>query len=160
MAILTLSGRAAVAALIKAGPLYLAWGTGSPAWDTVPVAPVASDSALVAELGRRLVETISFCVADAGGTIEFPDGAKYSTTADPTGYLYIRVTFGFTDEPTGTIREVALYQGTVPATGHESDKYLAAANVQTPGLLMTLDRVPKIVRSSSNREIFELVLTI
>jgi hypothetical protein len=160
MAILTLSGRAAVAALIKAGPLYLAWGTGSAAWDTTPVAPVASDSALVAELGRRLVETISFCTADAAGAIVFPDGAKYSATGTPTGYLYIRVTFDYADAPTGTIRETALYQGTVPAPGHGADKYLAVANVQAAGLLMTLDRIPKIARSSSNREIFEFVLTI
>jgi len=160
MAIITLSGRAAIASIIKASALYLAWGTGDSAWDSVPVSPSSSDSNLVSELGRRLVENISFCQVDAGGSIEFPGGNKYSTTVTPTGMLYIRVTFDYADEPTGVIRETALFQGTVPATGHESDKYLSVANVQTSGLLMTLDRFPKIVRSSGNREIFETILTI
>lgn len=160
MAILTLSGRAAIAAIIKDEPLYLAWGTGDAGWDTTPVAPTINDDDLEAELGRRKVESISFCVADAGGAIEFPGGEKYSTTTTPTGMLYIRVVFAFDDEPTATIRETALFQGTVPAPGHESDLYLTAANVQTKGLLMTLDRIPKIVRSASNREIFELILTV
>ena len=34
MAILTKSGRAAIAAAIKSQPLYLALGAGSPHWDT------------------------------------------------------------------------------------------------------------------------------
>lgn len=160
MAILTLSGRSAIASIIKTEPLYLAWGTGDAGWDTTPVAPTINDDDLEAELGRRKVESVSFCEADAGGTIAFPNGEKYSTTTDPTGLLYIRVVFAFDDEPAATIRETALFQGTVPATGHESDLYLTAANVQTKGLLMTLDRIPKIVRSASNREIFELILTV
>lgn len=160
MAILTLSGRAAIASIIKNESLYLAWGTGNADWDITPVTPTADDDDLEAELGRRMVQNISFCEADPGGAIEFPGGDKYSTTTDPTGMLYIRVVFAFDDEPAATIRETALFQGTVPATGHESDLYLAAANVQTKGLLMTLDRIPKIVRSSGNREIFEMILTV
>ena len=160
MAIITLSGRAAIASIVKSATLYLAWGTGDSAWDTTPVAPSVNDDDLEAELGRRLVESISFCEADAGGAIEFPNGEKYSTTLTPTGMLYVRVVFAFADESAGTIREVGLFQGTVPATGHEADTYLAIANVQTKGLLMTLDRIPKIVRSASSREIFELILTV
>lgn len=160
MAIIPLSGRAAIATLIKDHDVYLAWGTGDAGWDTTPVAPTNSDDDLEAELGRRQVTSMGYVTPDLNGSIVLPGGAKYSTSVSPTTYLYVRTVFEFTDEPTATIRECGLWQGTVPTSGHESDAYLAIANVGTKGLLLTLDRFPKITRSGSNREIFEFVLQI
>lgn len=160
MAILTSSGRAAVAASIKDETLYLAWGNGLVAWDSTPVDPVAGDDDLEAEVGRRLVQIADYAVADAGGIIQFPGGDNYSVSAVPTGNLYLKVTFDFADASDQVIREVGLFQGTVPATGHESDAYLTPENVADKGILMTLDRFAKITRSVNNREIFEMILTI
>lgn len=163
MAILTTSGRSAVAASIKDETLYLAWGNGLVGWDAMTpeeYAPSASDADLEAEVGRRLVEVCQYCVSDAGGDIVFPGDDRYSVSATPTGKLYVKVLFDFSDASDQEIRETALFQGTVPASGHESDKYLAIADVATKGILLTLDRIPKITRNANNREIFEFILTI
>jgi len=155
MAILTKSGRAAIAAAIKSQPLYLALGAGSPHWDTqfettvtlepdIPVtlyAPVeeisvtAADGALwvrdqdyrldaaagrftwlgnageaatatvtvryrtgraaeetgaqalMAEIGRRLVEERHFVEPDPEGEIVVPTG-RFRVVAGPSNHLF------------------------------------------------------------------------
>lgn len=160
MAILTTSGRSAVAAAIKNDSLYLGWGNGLAAWDATPDPPEASDSTLEAEVGRRLVEIKEYVVSDPAGDIQFPDNDRYTVSVDPTGKLYIKVTFDFSDASDQVIREVAIFQGTVPASGHEADKYLTPGNVDDEGILMTLDRIPKITRTIYDRAIFEMILNI
>ena len=48
MAILTNSGRVAMAQSVKAQPIHLAWGSGSAAWDTTPVPESITATALLA----------------------------------------------------------------------------------------------------------------
>lgn len=163
MAILTTSGRAAVAASIKNETLYLAWGNGLSSWDALTpdeYAPSAGDNDLQAEVGRRLVEVCQYCISDASGDIVFPGDDRYLVSITPTGKLYVKVLFDFGDASDQDIRETALFQGTIPATGHETDKYLAPADIADKGILLTLDRIPKITRNTNNREIFEFILTI
>ena len=48
------SGRIGLAIAVASQPLHLAWGRGSPAWDSTPESPPGNANALTDEIGRRL----------------------------------------------------------------------------------------------------------
>lgn len=79
MAVLTASGRAAVAAAIKDRPLHLAWGRGDPDWETprTVTAAFAADDRL--DLGRQPVKAVTVTSEDA--TVTFTAGTDYSVDA-------------------------------------------------------------------------------
>ena len=235
MAILTKSGRAAIAAAIKSQPLYLALGAGSPHWDTqfettvtlepdIPVAlyaPVdeisitapdgalwvrdqdyrldaaagrltwlgsagedadasaaitatatvtvryrtgrASEEtgaqALMAEIGRRLVEERHFVEPDPEGEIVVPTG-RFRVVAGPSNHLFLRVRFDFEDAAGTTVREQALFVGTelVPELP-PGQRYVPPEAVMDPGILLVLQHAAPIVRHAATRETFEFVVT-
>lgn len=244
MAILTRSGRAALAAAIKAQPLHIALGEGNPDWDTTksgaftvttdtvtlphhpvsavsvtspdyspgvlggdgnPVVPSTgtlyaagvdytldaaggvitrlpggglalgaavrigyrvdrpaedpSSTALLAEVGRRLVEEAEFVTPDPDGGIVVPTG-RYAVSATPTQHLFVRVRFDFADAAAATVREQALFVGSVtdPALP-PGQRYFTPAEVEAPGILLLLQRSVPIVRQPSTRETFEFVVT-
>lgn len=157
--ILNTSGRAAFAQAFANETLHLAWGSGDPAWDTTLEPPSTGDTDLVAELGRRQLTQIAYVSPDDQGEIEFPT-QNYTLSTSSTRQLYLRCNFDFSDASTATIREVGLFMGTVPATGHENDAYLDVADVADPGILVLEDRFAGIERSPTNREVFEFVITI
>ena len=227
MAILTKSGRAAIAAAIKSQPLYLALGAGSPHWDTqfettvtlepdIPVtlyAPVeeisvtAADGALwvrdqdyrldaaagrftwlgnageattatvtvryrtgraaeetgaqalMAEIGRRVVEERHFVEPDPEGEIVVPTG-RFRMVAGPSNHLFLRVRFDFEDAAGTTVREQALFVGTelVPDLP-PGQRYVLPEAVMNPGILLVLQHAAPIVRHAATRETFEFVVT-
>ena len=231
MAILTKSGRAAIAAAIKSQPLYLALGAGSPHWDTqfettvtlepdIPVAlyaPVdeisitapdgalwvrnqdyrldaaagrltwlgsageaaaasaaatvtvryrtgrASEEtgaqALMAEIGRRVVEERHFVEPDPEGEIVVPTG-WFRVVAGPSNHLFLRVRFDFEDAAGTTVREQALFVGTelVPELP-PGQRYVLPEAVMNPGILLVLQHAAPIVRHAATRETFEFVVT-
>lgn len=227
MAILTKSGRAAIAAAIKSQPLYLALGAGSPHWDTqfettvtlepdIPVtlyAPIeeisvtAADGALwvrdqdyrldaaagrftwlgnageaatatvtvryrtgraseetgaqalMAEIGRRLVEERHFVEPDPEGEIVVPTG-RFRVVAGPSNHLFLRVRFDFEDAAGTTVREQALFVGTelVPELP-PGQRYVPPEAVMDPGILLVLQHAAPIVRHAATRETFEFVVT-
>ena len=231
MAILTKSGRAAIAAAIKSQPLYLALGAGSPHWDTqfettvtlepdIPVAlyaPVdeisitapdgalwvrnqdyrldaaagrltwlgsageaaaasaaatvtvryrtgrASEEtgaqALMAEIGRRLVEERHFVEPDPEGEIVVPTG-RFRVVAGPSNHLFLRVRFDFGDAACTTVREQALFVGTelVPDLP-PGQRYVPPEAVIDTGILLVLQHAAPIVRHAATRETFEFVVT-
>lgn len=227
MAILTKSGRAAIAAAIKSQPLYLALGAGSPHWDTqfettvtlepdIPVelyAPVDEISitapdgalwvrdqdyrldaaagrltwlgsageaaaatvtvryrtgraaeetgaqALMAEIGRRLVEERHFVEPDPEGEIVVPTG-RFRVVAGPSNHLFLRVRFDFEDAAGTTVREQALFVGTelVPELP-PGQRYVPPEAVMDPGILLVLQHAAPIVRHAATRETFEFVVT-
>ena len=227
MAILTKSGRAAIAAAIKSQPLYLALGAGSPHWDTqfettvtlepdIPVtlyAPVeeisvtAADGALwvrdqdyrldaatgrltwlgsggeaafatvtvryrtgraseetgaqalMAEIGRRVVEERHFVEPDPEGEIVVPTG-RFRVVAGPSNLLFLRVRFDFGDAAGTTVREQALFVGTelVPDLP-PGQRYVPPEAVMDPGILLVLQHAAPIVRHAATRETFEFVVT-
>lgn len=158
-AILTLSGRTAIATAIKARTAHMAWGSGSTGWGSSPPAPSTSDTALVAEVGRRKANQVEYVVPDAAGTITVPQG-NYTITSTPTVNLYFRFFFDFTDGVGSTIRETAIFLDTVAAAGVPSGQfYLSPAQVSNPGTLLVIDRNAPIVRDSITRQLFEFVVT-
>ena len=79
MAILTASGRAALAAAIKEQTLYLALGEGDPLWDTIKAISTPFDEAGVIELGFTHLADIRVTTLD--DQIEYLLDVDYSVNA-------------------------------------------------------------------------------
>lgn len=158
MAILTNSGRVAMAESVMARPIHLAWGSGSAAWDTTPVPETVNDTALVDEVGRRLVSQARYCTPDENGEIVVPTG-RFTESATPTRHIYLRFNFDFTDAPTASIREVAVFVGTQTDPDlPPGQMYFEPADVVSPGTLLVIERTTKFDRSPSVRQSFEFVV--
>lgn len=158
-AILTLSGRTAIATAIKSRTAHMAWGTGLSGWGATPPAPATTDTALVAEIGRRKATQIEYVTPDASGAIVVPEGA-YSISATPTLALYFKFFFDFTDAVGFTIREQAVFLDTVAgASVPAAQFYLTPAEVQNPGTLLVIQRTAPFTREITTRQLFEFVVT-
>lgn len=160
MAILTNSGRTALAAAIMAKPIHLAWGSGNAAWDTAPEAVSTSVTALVNEIGRRTATQVKYCTPQAGGELVVPTG-EFTESLTPTKYIYLRFNFDFVDAPTSAIREIAVFSDTqlVPDLP-VGQRYFSPSEVQSAGILVLVERISKFDRLPSERQSFEFVIEI
>lgn len=160
MAILTLSGRAAIAASLKAQPIHLAWGAGNAGWDTTPVVETVDQTALISEVGRVTATSVRFCVPDSAGEIIVPTG-RFREVTQETNNLYMRFNFDFSDSPTAIIREAGVFVGTVTQSGLPAgQKYFLPSQVTSAGILLALERFPRFDRSPAIRQAFEFVISI
>jgi hypothetical protein len=158
-AVLTTSGRIAIATAIKARTAHLAWGSGDPTWTSTPPDPPANTSALLAEVGRRKAVQVEFCTPDAAGAVVVPEGT-FTITTTPTNNLYYRFHWDFADGAGSTIREMAIYIDTVAAAGVPIGQfYLLPAQVAQPGILLTAERRAPLVREAYSRPMLEYVVT-
>jgi hypothetical protein len=158
MAVLTVSGRTAMAVAIMAQPLHFAWGRGDPAWDTVPVGASAEATALVHELGRVAPATVGYCVPNDAGSIYVPTG-RYAPSLVPTNYLHLRYDFDYLDAVGETVREAALVMSTRLRPGLPSgQRYFLPNHLASPGILLAIERFPGFIRTAQVRQIFEYVL--
>lgn len=158
MAILTDSGRAAIALAVKNQAIHLACGGGDSAWDTTPVPEPVNATALLDEIGRRAVTEASFCLPDAAGDIIVPPG-RFATSLTPTKYLYLRFSFAFEDAPSAIIRELAVFIGTTLKPGVPSGtEYVTAPQIADFGQMLTLERIGALTRSPTIRQRFEFVI--
>lgn len=160
MAILTNSGRSALAAAIVAKPIHMAWGSGNAAWDTTPEAVTTAATALVSEIGRRTATQVKYCTPLVGGELVVPTG-EFTESVTPTKYIYLRFNFDFVDAPVASIREVAVFSDTQLVGGLPvGQRYFALADIAAPGILMVIERITKFDRAPSVRQSFEFVIEI
>ena len=158
MAILTTSGRTAIAESVAARPIHLAWGSGLEAWDTVPVPESVSDAALANEIGRRAASRVRYCVPDVNGEIVVPTG-RFTESVTPTNHIYLRFNFDFFDAPAAVIRETAVFIGTETLPGLPvGQMYFEPDDLVSTGMLLVIERFPKFERSASVRQSFEFVV--
>lgn len=158
-AILTTSGRIAIATAIKARTAHLAWGSGDAAWGNTPPAPPANSTALLAEVGRRKATLVDYCAPAVNGAISVPEG-KFDISATPTNNLYFKFHFEFEEAVGSTIREQAIFLDTVLAAGVPAGQfYLTPAEVAQPGTLLVIERRAPIIREITTRQLFEFVVT-
>lgn len=159
MAILTNSGRIAMAMSVKAQPIHMAWGSGNATWDTTPAPELITAEALLAEVGRRKASYVNYCTPDAAGAIIVPTG-RFTESATPTKHLYMRFAFDFTDAPTSIIRELAVFVGTLTDPALPSGQmYFEPGQVTDTGTLLVIEHIQKFERSASVRQTFEFVVT-
>lgn len=173
LATLTKTGRAAIAAAVANEKLYLAWGSGDASWDdegaTLP--SLVNATALIAEVGRRVVSTVGFAAPDDSGSIVIPvsqgtngdvQEARYSPSVTPTPYLYVLTKFDFADAANAVIREMGVFMGGSPVEGMPpGQRYFLPAEIADPGLLLAAQIIiPSINRSPSVRQSVEFVLPI
>ena len=116
-------------------------------------------TALLREVGRRVVDEVHFVTADPEGEIVVPTG-RYRLSADPTNHLFIRVRFDFEDAATSVVREQGLFVGcaTDPALPI-GQMFFVPSQITDPGILLVLQHSVPIVRQPSTRETFEFVVT-
>lgn len=221
MALLTKSGRIALAASLKNQALHLAWGSGSPPWETnsslsfndntftLPNAPVKDvvltdesgqditsgydidlmtgnvsrrdaslpsqkvnvtytsatpsediqSDALIHEIGRRVIDEVSFCEPDPEGFTVTPTG-RFSKTDTPTNQLYFHCTFEFEDAADQTIRELGIFIGTkTKGTCPPGQRYFLPTDLEDPGILLVIENTVPIIRTAATREAFSFVIT-
>lgn len=171
MAILTASGRTAIAQSIAAQPVHFAWGSGNPSWDTAPQPEDANATALTNELGRRAATSVQFVNPSDTGDIIVPvfnDASgntvskRFALSNDPTPHLYMRFNFDFTDAPASVIREIAIFVSTVVASGLPAGQmYFTPAELANHGNLLAIEHLSdSILRSPNSRQSFEFVFTV
>ncbi len=116
-------------------------------------------TALLREVGRRVVDEVHFVTADPEGEIVVPTG-RYRLSVDPTNHLFLRVRFDFEDAATSVVREQGLFVGcaTDPALPI-GQQFFVPSQVTDPGILLVLQHSVPIVRQPSTRETFEFVVT-
>jgi hypothetical protein len=159
MAILTQSGRAAMAQAVKNQVMYMAWGTGDAAWDAEPIPEDTVQEALLNEVGRRAVDEVFFCVPDNQGELEAANG-RFSMSENPTRNLFIRVRYDYSDASTYTIRELGLFiNGETDGELPPGQKYFLPHQVTNPGILLLLEYEPPMIRTPAVREAFNFVVT-
>jgi hypothetical protein len=171
VAILTNSGRTALAVSLLSRTIHLAWGAGDPAWDTAFVQESIQQTSLVSEIGRRLPTSIESVIPDVNGDIVVPvfndpnnvnQVRRYSVVAYATNYLYMRFNFDYTDAPASVIREVAVFSGcTTDPLLPPGQRYFAPGDVVESGILLAVQNLQnKLMRSPDSRQSYEFVLEI
>ena len=159
MAILTTSGRAAIAAAIKSQTLHFAWGRGGADWDNNRPPEPRSAIALIHEVGRRKVNLVQYCKPQSDGTIIML-GARYAPSDTPTNNLYLRTDFDFNDALGETIRELGVFVGTELRAGLPAgQRYFAPSDLQSPGILLAIDYITPIQRGVGALQTFDFVIT-
>jgi hypothetical protein len=159
MAILTQSGRAAMAQAVKSQTMHVAWGTGDAAWDSEPIPEDTTQETLTNEVGRRIVDKVLFCVPDEQGELEASNG-RFSVSETPTRNLFIEVRYDFSDASQYTIREIGLFiNGKTDEELPPGQQYFLPNQVIDPGILLLLEHEPAMIRSPAVREKFSFVIT-
>jgi len=170
-AVLTKIGRAALVKAVKERPLFLAWGSGDPAWDTegAEFPPLVDASALVAEVGRRIPTLVSFATPNENGGIVIPKGrtpsgevqeARYAVSESPTPYLYVQTAYSFSDAADAVIREIAVFMDSTVKPGlPPGQQYFLPSEIDDPGLILAVQIfTPAINRSPSVRQVIDFVM--
>lgn len=159
MATLQDRGRIALARALIALPIYLAWGRGSPAWDTAMEPEPTNAAGLADEIGRRLLTSWQYVQPAAAGAVLLPDGSRYSASATPTKWLHLRWTFDYADAAGQVVRELGIFLGGSLAPGLPAgQRYFTPAQVSDVGDLYALERFERWTRSSSTINAQEMVL--
>lgn len=159
-AILTESGREAVAAAINNQAIHLAWGTGDVSWDASKPTEAVGATTLLAEVGRRKLTQSMFCSPKTDGEIIVSQGRfTASLNNAPTKYLYLRFAYDFTDATGQSIRELGVFVGATVKTGVPAGTdYLTPSQIDQPGRLLVLEYIDKLARTSQIRQQFEFVI--
>ncbi|QIG71445.1 structural protein [Rhizobium phage RHph_TM39] len=132
--------------------------TSSALWTTSPPSPLLTYEGLYRELGRRKVMSVKYVKPDVNGAYVTNQG-RWAESLTPTKYIYAYIAYDLTDAPNNTIYQYGIFIGTVPTAGNENKQYLIPSEVSDKGSLLSIENVSPIIRNSSTREFYEIVMT-
>ncbi|CAM3692233.1 hypothetical protein VA7868_03739 [Vibrio aerogenes CECT 7868] len=159
MAILTKSGRTAIAQSIAAQPVFMAWGRGESAWEETPPSEPVTSTALVDTVGFRKSSRVLFCEPDPDGEIVVTSG-RFKLSDTPTNHLFCEFRFDFEDAQGETLREVGVMVGTTPKADTPAGQfYFKPEELDKDGTLLLLEYRKPLYRDIGVRETFEFVIT-
>lgn len=159
--VFTIGSRTIVAHLLMQQPLFLAVGSGDPAWDDIPppatpeeealeMAALSKETSLKNCVGFTRIRSKSFVTPDEAGTIVMLDGSKWSKTNDPVPAFMLEYLLDLEDATGVSLRENGIYVGTqFAASVPAGQMYVPLADVTSLGTLIQLTRFPPIVRDGS-----------
>ncbi|MFV0410289.1 MAG: hypothetical protein ACK5LJ_11525 [Paracoccus sp. (in: a-proteobacteria)] len=160
---LTTAGRASVADILTQQLFHFAWGSGDSAWTASDLGDT-DQTALTAEISRKLITVIGFAMPDSGGSIVIPVGTgseTYSRSVTPTPYLYLKASVLPAEDVGAEIRELGVFIKPTLANGVPAGQsYLLPADVSDAGQLLAYSRFEPMTKTSSTRHEFEFVLPI
>lgn len=125
---------------------------------STPAEPINSTK-LINEVGRRTADEIIFCIGDDEGELITPTG-RFKPSSLPTGSLYLKFTFDFTDAANQVIRELGVMVGTkVKEELLPGQRYFEPQDIAEPGILLVLEHTVPLIRTAATRETFSFVVT-
>ena len=163
MATLTDSGRAALASSLLDEDLFVGLGAGLEIWDNPET--FEAETRAVSDITNALcfikINDKQFVKESETGSIILPQG-RFEISHSPTPNLYLKAALNFTEMPTATIREVAVFKDTELAESVlPGQTFYTTADVTNNGQLIFIDRqTTPINRSAGRRETFEFVITL
>lgn len=139
-------------AISPEGTVSATFRTGRP-----PEPPDAT--ALLAEVGRRLVFDKRFCLPDPAGDIVTTTG-RYRSSDTPTRHIALRAAYDFADGGTAVIRETAVFirTATDPVLP-PGQRYFTPDQVIDPGTLLAIERRPPMPRDPAVQVTLDYVLS-
>lgn len=158
--VLTEVGHIALAEAMFDEEYFLAWGTVpvEQDWGNTPVVEELLDTTLIQEVGRIKALAKQYVVIDNDGVIEV-DGVKWSVSATPTKYVYLKFSFDQTMNSADSIYQLGLFVGTVAIIGKEAELYLQPSDIQETGKMLLLENQPVLYRNTATKETYEYVIT-
>lgn len=160
MAVFTMLGRVLAAELFMGETFFLAVGEGDANWDTNPVAPLPSETALLAPVGVTRLRDQQFVTPDETGPISMADGSKWAVSGTPTRYVYLEFKLDLADAQPSTLRENGVYHGTeLDAAVPAGQFYIPMADVTALGSLIHIDRYNSIIRDGTLEQSFSFIIT-
>lgn len=156
-----LSGRVAIAKLVKESVLHLAWGafpSGQTSWSSEIPSPEVTDTKLMNEVGRRLVVIKKYVTPATNGEITTSTGS-WSESTNPTRHVYLKVDHDLTDASDSTVVQIGLFTGTVVKPTSTNKTWLLPSELTSIGTLLACANIQPIVRNSATKESRQFVLT-
>ncbi|GHM58157.1 MAG: hypothetical protein sL5_11080 [Candidatus Mesenet longicola] len=125
---------------------------------STPAEPINSTK-LMNEVGRRTADEVIFCSGDDEGELITPTG-RFKPSSLPTGSLYLKFTFDFTDAANQVIRELGVMVGTkMKEELPPGQRYFEPQDIENPGILLVLEHTVPLIRTVATRETFSFVVT-
>lgn len=142
VAIITYSGRIALAKYIMSLPLHLAIGEGDDKWGDIPEAPDYEATGLIKEIGRKALTRAFFVNKDDDGEIDLPGGRRYSYSEKPTRQIYMNFVFNYGEGISDKIREIGVFADTKFKNGlPKTQTFFTPDQIIDPGILITLEHL-------------------
>ncbi len=159
MAILTKSGREAMAKAVGKQPIFMGWGKGGPEWNKAMPSESVNATGLIDAVGYRRASEIKFCKPDQKGAIIIPSG-RFAVSEATTNHLYLKFVFDFDDAKGKTIQEIGVFIATKAKEGlPEGQFYFLPDQIENKGDLLLLEHRKPLHREIGVRETFEFVVS-